>query len=376
MFSQMGIIGACLCVIFFSQVAGADDTEGTLRQLEASLIYESACQLTDEEEYDEAIRRFDRIILGYAETEYAGLATDRKSEVEYLKFRPKPISWVNQAGLVVFGTLFGTWSGIGTAIILDFDSPEMSGCAGCVAGPVGGMQVSLRLTRNTRLSDGQASLINFGGAWGIWQATGVAIVADAGGKGAIAASIGGGALGFALSSAIVRGRYITPGDATMINFGGLWGTWFALCGAMIADLEDEDDILVSSIIGGDVALTTMAVLSPRLKMSRARARLINISGIVGTLYGFGTSILFGIDGGSNIWSAMCIGSVLGLAAGTFFTRNYDSEKGYFSKRVYSINDTPGRVGRSALSNVYHSTDTGMGKMANANICLPLIGSSF
>lgn len=376
MFSQMGIIGACLCVIFSSQVAGADDTEATLRQLEASLIYESACQLKDEEQYDKAIRRFDRIILEYAETEYARLAVDRKSEVQSLKSQPEPINWVNRAGLVVFGTLFGTWSGMGTAIILDFDSPEMYGCAGCVAGPVGGMQASLRLTRDTRLSDGQASLINFGGAWGIWQATGAAMVADAGEKGTIAASIGGGALGFALSTAIVRGRYITPGDATMINFGGLWGVWLALCGAMIADLEDEDDILVSSMIGGDVGLITMAVLSPRLNTSRARARLINISGIVGTLYGFGTSVLFEINEGSNIWSAMCIGSVLGLAAGTFFTRNYDSEKGYFFKRVYSVNDTHRRMERSALSNVYHSTDMAMRKMANAKICLPLIGSSF
>ena len=371
MFSQIGIIGACLCVIFFSQVAGADDTEATVRQMEASLIYESACQLTDEEQYDEAIRRFDRIILEYAETEYARLAADRRSEAESLKSQPKPISWVNRAGLVVFGTLFGTWSGIGTAIILDPDE-GMLGCAGCVAGPIGGMQASLRLTRDTRLGDGQASLINFGGAWGIWQATGAAMVADADEKGVIAASIGGGVLGFALSSAIVRGRYITPGDATMINFGGLWGTWFALCGAMIADLEDDDDILVSSMIGGDVALITMAVLSPRLNMSRARARLINISGIVGTLYGFGTSVLFEIDEGSNIWSAMCIGSVLGLAAGTFFTRNYDSEKGYFSERVYSMNDAPRRMERSALSDVYHSTYIG----ANAKIRLPLIGSSF
>ena len=47
--------------------------------------------------------------------------------------------------------------------------------------------------------------------------------------------------------------------------------------------------------------------------------------------------------------------------------NYDSEKGHFSERAYSINDTPRRMGRSALSDVYHSKYIGY---------LPLIGSSF
>jgi len=332
------IMSMFICIALFLQPVMADEVEAKLRQLEARLIYETASQLVDDEKYDKAIRRFDRIISEYPETEYARLSEGKKSEVAVLRIQPKPISGISRAGLVVFGTLFSTWSGVGTTILLDMDEPEIIGIVGCISGPLGGLAGSIRLTRNMKLSDGQASLINFGGAWGIWQSIGAALVADAEYKGVIGASMVGGVIGLGASAVIVRGRYITPGMATMIRFGGLWGTWFAICGAMLANLEDGDDILTSSIVGGDVGLITVAALSPKLKMSNARARLINISGIVGILYGLGTNVLFEIDSKRDFWSVLGVGGVLGLAAGTYFTRNYDDESDYFSEEIvdYSI----------------------------------------
>jgi hypothetical protein len=213
------------------------------------------------------------------------------------------------------------------------DEPEMIGLVGCITGPLGGLAGSMKLTRNMKLSDGQTSLITFGGAWGIWQAVGTAIVADAEYKGIIGASMAGGVVGLGVSGLLVRNRYITPSSATTIRFGGIWGTWFAICGAMSANLEDSDDVLTYSMIGGDVGLITAALLSPKLKMSNARARLINISGIVGTLYGLGTNVLFEVDSKRDFWNILGVGGVLGLVAGSYFTRNYDDESDYFSKEV-------------------------------------------
>jgi hypothetical protein len=99
---------------------------------------------------------------------------------------------------------------------------------------------------------------------------------------------------------------------------------------MLADLEDEDDILTWSMIGGDAGLLMMAALSSKLEMSRTRARLINIGGIIGTLYGIGTSVLFEIDSKRDFWSVLGVSSILGLATGAYFTRGYDAEKGYFA----------------------------------------------
>ena len=67
-------------------------------------------------------------------------------------------------------------------------------------------------------------------------------------------------------------------------------------------------------------------------MSRARARLINISGIVGTLYGLGTSILLDMESEDRtFWSLMGLGGMVGLAAGAHFTRNYDTPESYFTE---------------------------------------------
>jgi hypothetical protein len=67
-------------------------------------------------------------------------------------------------------------------------------------------------------------------------------------------------------------------------------------------------------------------------MSRARARLINIGGIVGTLYGLGTNLLLDIEPEDRtFWSLMGIGSVIGLTAGAYFTRNYDTAESYFTE---------------------------------------------
>ena len=222
-----------ICMIFISQSVQADDVEARLRQQEARLIYEAASQLMDDGKYDRAIRRFDRIRSEYPETEYAGLAESRKFETIALKFEPPLVSGMSRASLVGFGTLFTTWLGIGTLILADSEEPETAGAVLIIA-PPGGLAGSLRITRNVKLGDGQASLINLGGYWGIWQATGAAIVADAGEKATVGASMAGGIIGLAISASIVKNRYITPGDATMINFGGIWGTWFALCGAMSA----------------------------------------------------------------------------------------------------------------------------------------------
>ena len=312
----------------------ASEIESEIRSLEAQLIYEDALKQVVDGKYDKALRRLDWVVSVYPETRYMQLATDKKEEVGILFQQPKPISGMSRAGLVGFGTLFTTWLGIGTLVLLDVNEPGPNGLV-LIAGPVGGLLGSLSLTRESELTDGQASLITLGGTWGIWQAVGAANLAGADEKLTVGASMVGGALGLALASGIVSGRDISPGDATLINFGGIWGTWFAICGAMAVRSRDQDNsnfILSSAMTGGNVGLSTMAAWSTKLNMSRARARLINISGIVGTLYGLGASILLDIESEDRtFWSLMGLGGMVGLAAGAHFTRNYDTPESYFTE---------------------------------------------
>ncbi len=319
---------------FSSPPLWAGEIESEVKALEARLIYEEAVKRVVDGEYDAALRRLDWLSASYPETAHGRLATDKKQEIAILLQQPKPISGISRAGLVSFGTLFTTWLGVGALILADVEDPVPYGLV-LIAGPVGGLAGSLSLTRNIELSDGQASLINLGGVWGIWQAVGAAALADASEKPTVYASMVGGALGLALASSIVKGRDISPGDATLINFGGIWGTWFSICGAMAARDRSRDNskfVLGSAMMGGNVGLSAMAAWSTKLNMSRARARLINIGGIVGTLYGLGTSILLDIEPEDrSFWSLMGIGGVVGLTAGSYFTRNYDAPESYFTE---------------------------------------------
>ena len=351
-FRLIPILLIAFFIMLLAQPVCSDEIEDRLREHEARLIYESAGHLVENEEYDRAVGRYKWIMSEYPETEYARLSADRVSEVESLKFQPKPISGISRASLVSFGALFTTWLGFGSWLISDSSDSEVAGVV-LIASSLSGLAGSMILTDGIRLSDGQASLINFGGMWGIWQATGAAYIADLSADKTIGASMAGGIIGIAVSGSIVRGRYIPPGAATMINFGGIWGTWFAICGAMMADVEDGDDILTSSMIGGDAGLFTMAALSSKIKMSRSRARLINVGGIIGALYGLGTNVLFEIESKRDFWSVLTAGSILGLAAGTYLTRNYDREIGYFTGKITDSPAITPNISTAAIRHVNH-----------------------
>ena len=325
-----------IAVLLFlcSQSLWASEIESEIKSLEAELIYEDALKQAVDGEYDTALRRLDWLSASYPDTAHGRLATDKKQEIAILLQQPKPISGMSKAGLVGFGTLYTTWLGVGTLILLDVDEGGPYGLA-LIAGSVGGLLGSLSLTRESELSDGQASLITLGGTWGIWQAVAAANLASAGEKLGVGASMVGGALGLALASGIVKDRDISSGDATLINFGGIWGTWFSICGAMAVRDRSSDSskfVLGSAMMGGNAGLSTMAAWSTKLNMSRARARLINIGGIVGTLYGLGTSILLDLEPEDRVfWSLMGLGGMVGLTAGSYFTRNYDTPESYFTE---------------------------------------------
>ncbi len=369
-------------LFLFSHSLWAGEIESELKAMEAQLIYEDAVKRVVNEEYDKALRRLDWVISAYPETAYGQLATDKKREIALLLRQPKSISGMSRAGLVGFGTLFTTWLGVGTLILLDIEEEVPYGLV-LIAGPLSGLIGSLSLTRESELSDGQASLINLGGAWGIWQAVGAATLADADGKPTVGASMAGGIIGSALAGSIVKDRDISPGDATLINFGGVWGTWFAICGAMAVRDRNNDNsnfILSSAMMGGNVGLSTMGAWSTKLSMSRARARLINIGGIIGTLYGLGANILLEIEPEDRtFWTLMGLVGMVGLTAGAHFTRSYDTQASYFTESGVGLLNLERAEKQSNLSfptMTVYPISSGDSHIPNIELRVPLVRVQF
>jgi len=77
------------------------------------------------------------------------------------------------------------------------------------------------------------------------------------------------------------------------------------------------------LLGGNGGLVTAAVMAPTWNVSRSRARLVSLYGVVGGLSGLGIDLLAQPDDEKVAVGIPLAGSVLGLALGVAATRGYD-----------------------------------------------------
>ena len=297
----------------------------------AEKLYKSAFKSIVEGDYGEAYDKLEEIIAKYPDTAYALLAENRKQRLERLNLpsiRRKKIDQSGRIESVVFSTLYSTWLGIGTARLADTEDGEKTVAAGMMIGAPAGLLTSLTLTRNAKLSRGQAALINFSGYWGTWQGLGWAILMDEDDdeKTLIGSAMAGGLLGILTTSALTRKIDISLGDAGIINYGGLWGTWLSLCTGIVADIDDGDELLGLVLVGGNLGSAAMAALSPKIEISLARASLINLSGIAGTIVASGLLLIMQPDDEKSVFTVLMVGGILGLAAGHSGTQGFDTKR--------------------------------------------------
>jgi len=243
-----------------------------------------------------------------------------------------------QVELMVWATTYGAWLGVATAGAFDANDPAPYG-AGLLLGGPGGFLAGRALARSRSLSEGQVRAITFGSLWGTWQGYGLMEVLDWGEKKVCPPEWGGcyredpdgkdvfralvlGGLAGTVTGGILARKPISSGVATTVNFGALWGTWFGLAGGVLADLEG-DPLLTSTLIGGNVGLLATASLAPTWDLSRDRARLISIAGVIGGLAGAGLDLMIQPDDEKVAFGIPLAGSLVGLAAGAALTTGMD-----------------------------------------------------
>lgn len=240
-----------------------------------------------------------------------------------------------RAELVVWTTLYGLWLGLATPGALGAEDPEPVGLGLLLGGPAG-LFSGLSIAKRRGLTEGQARAITFGGTWGTWQGFGWAEVLDFGeglecdgdlctsdsSEERFTAMIAGGLTGIVVGG-ILSKKAISPGVATSVNFGALWGTWFGLAGSILADVDETDNALSIVLLSGNAGLLTTAILAPRWNVSRPRARIVSISGVLGGLIGAGIDLLAQPNDEKVAVAIPLATSIGGLILGARATRNYD-----------------------------------------------------
>jgi len=328
------VLAAALSIPILVPTAAAAQT----RTDSAAVLLSAARGLEAEGRADAAAALFEWIVERYADTAAA-------AEVRRLReTRATEGETGGRVELQVWSTLYGAWLGIAAPLIADANGPEPYG-AGLLLGAPAGFFLSRLFARSRSLSEGQARAITWGGTFGTWQGVGWAEVldlaedrrefcsepdgfcfeeADTDGSKLAAAAVVGGLTGIAAGTWLSR-KPISRGLATTVHFGSLWGAWFGVAVGILADSQD-DDLLTAALVGGDAGLIGTALLAPRWRLSRTRARLISIAGVIGGLAGVGTALLANVDDEDSAVGLAFGGSVAGLALGAALTSDRPPEQ--------------------------------------------------
>lgn len=325
---------------------------------EAHALYLLALRYASEGSYDRTLEFFNELIRNYPASSEAAEAHDLYPKADALwkarrtQFKINPVDKSGRTDILVFSGYYGLWLGIATPIAMSAEEPAAYGAGMLIAGPAAVLAAHY-LTKTSGISDASATMVALGGNWGIWQGIGWYIYAndssvdgnDAIGVGELA-GLGGLTMGVILATSID----FTPGGAELISSGASWGTWFGLIvGNLMGDVGHDPE-LAGALLGSDALAVGTGILAWDTGWSKKRVRLTNLAGVLGTIGGFGIDVIAQPDNAKAVLGIAGAGSIAGLAAGAWLTRNTDNPggvslsgaSGYDSRPLGSLHSRQGR----------------------------------
>ncbi len=325
--------------IVASLVFAADQLNAQVsRSDSAAVLLETARNLSVEGQHSVARQLLVYIVQRYTETAAAGTA------LEWLQTTgAESDANSGRAGLTVWNTVYGAWLGVAIPAAFGADSPEPYGAGLLIGAPLGFFGTRAFTARNP-VTSGQAIATAFGTIWGTWQGVGWRAVLDIGAtthtecyetglgttdcftyedtpeEAGFKAAVLGGLAGLAVGGAVALVQNPTPGDATLVMFGSFWGAWYGLAAGVLADAED-DALLTWTLMGGNVGLLGSALGTKTWRGSAGRTWLVSASGLAGGLAGLGLDLLFEVDDDKTAVLIPSLTSAAGLVAGIAVTSN-------------------------------------------------------
>lgn len=306
-------------------------SEGVDSDVEANLMYRLALKYASEARYDLSSVIISDLVKSYPESPQTIEAKKFRSDIFRLLKTKKALIFkgalLDQSGrteLLVFSGYYGVWLGIATPVWLEAESAEAYGLGLILGGPVS-LAIAHQLTRDANVTEGKATMISLGGHLGTWQGIGWSAMGDMDANDVVGVGEICGLVGIGAATFLANQIDFSEGHASLTSSGLEWGAWFGLVLAAVADHEG-DELLRDMLLGSDIAILGTGIATKNVKMSETRVRLINLGGVIGTVFGLGIDLLGQVDESSTALAIAGAGSVAGLAAATNFTKNYDKGK--------------------------------------------------
>lgn len=298
---------------------------------EAQIIYLLGLKYAAQTRYDLTIRLWDDLIADYPANPIADECQQVRNTVERLN-RTKtalfvPEAFFDQSGrtdLMIFSGYHGLWQGIATPIALKAKSPQAF-AAGLLLGAPISLLATHHLTKEANISQARATMIALGGHLGTWQGIGWALYADRKGNEIVGIGQLAGLAGIGMAALLTSRVEFSTGHASLTSSALPWGAWFSAVAATVLD-HSGDEGLRDMLIGSNALVLGMGIAAKDVQMSKARVRIINLAGVVGTFLGFGIDLLVEIEDASASMAIAGLGSVVGLFAGVELTQNFDRNR--------------------------------------------------
>jgi hypothetical protein len=213
--------------------------------------------------------------------------------------------------LTVWGTGYGITNGVFTAILLDAGA-DGGVLASLVGGSVG-FATPWIWSKYRNVSDARATLMTFGGSWGMWQGIAWPFVLSENfdGDGHLLSGMIGGAAGLLGTGMLTANSNISSGDAELITSFPGWTSLYWMWISVVSGIDDGTFLLGSTLVAGDVGILAGAALAQHVDFSRGDVRLINLGGLLGALVGGSAIILADISEPKMAYTTVMLGSLIG-----------------------------------------------------------------
>ncbi|HKP30873.1 MAG TPA: hypothetical protein VJU15_15785 [Gemmatimonadales bacterium] len=308
----------CTPALVSAQATGADSAQAVL----------NAAQVLQREGQNDIARDLMRyLVRRWPESPAAATA-----RAQFPTLPTESLGGFGRTSFVAYHVLYGAFLGAAIPAALGADDPEGYGLGLLLGAPLG-FFASKAYAKNPAITDGQAGIIQFGSFWGTWQGFGWQSVLDIGedefcdvdvcytsdsDTAPWAMAVAGGVTGLGVSLLAAR-TPISGGTSSMVFHSSLWGTYFGLAAAILAEGDDNsgdgDDRLTAALIGGNIGLLFAIPAAHAWKPTSSRVRIASATGLAGGLAGLGVVLLTSTDDTQGAIAITTAGAAIGLIAG-------------------------------------------------------------